>query len=222
MTRWLCDRKEERAAFFFFFNYRHNISWPGRMPLTEPGNWESAVFNPKGMQLAFKPKLGTLLKAHLFISYLYELRSHFLLLLLKVLSSTFPPISVCLGKWESRARYDWCPEIFLQNDPFFKFFFIPRLLPLKFFRTMFFSPQKNISAFLWKVMLMVNFTVCLSFAWNMLPWVMEITDPICLLKAFLLDRLVCSDSNKHSCLQASSLHLRGSWKTPQTAESDHE
>lgn len=48
--------------------------------------------------------------------------------------------------------------------------------------------------------------------------------PICLLKAFLLDRLVCSDSNKHSCLRAraSSLHLRGSWKTPQAAESDHE
>lgn len=36
------------------------------------------------------------------------------------------------------------------------------------------------------------------------------------------DRRVCSDPNRHSCLLASSLRLRGAWKTAQAAESDHE
>lgn len=41
--------------------------------------------------------------------------------------------------------------------------------------------------------------------------------PTCLLKAFLLDRLVCSDPNKHSCLRASSLRVQGTQKTPRAS-----
>lgn len=141
-------RREVVFVLFCFFHYRHNISWSGRMPRMGPGNWENAVFNLKGMQLAFKPKLGTLLQVNLFISYLYELRSHFLLLL-EVISSTFPPISVCLGKRESRAQYEWCLEIFFfKMTHFINSFLFHAYSHLNSLEQHLFPPPKYISLFM--------------------------------------------------------------------------
>lgn len=60
----------------------------------------------------FKSILEKLPSVHLFISYLYELLSYFLLLLLQVLRSTFSPFYVS-GKMEGKRRHqnEWCAQI---------------------------------------------------------------------------------------------------------------